>query len=501
MIPSPVVATLETSWRPVLAPAVVTLTALVVMLAGSQLGEEDSEGLGWIALSGLVIAALCGLSAAGRHAPAFAEALIVDNYTAFFYCLIAVSAAMVALLSLDYVPALELPSTEYYTLLLLGTVGMMLMAAAGDLIVIFLGLEMMSISVYVMAAIARRDPRSSEAGLKYFLLGAFSTGFLLYGIALLYGATGSIKLEAISRALHNPLLAQSPLVLLGLALMLIGFGFKVAAVPFHAWTPDAYEGAPTPVTALMAVGIKSAAFAGFLRLLLVYLTALRTDWTWALWVLAALTMSVGNLAALLQDRVKRMLAYSAIAHAGYILVGMTAAGGAAGAAVLYYLLGYVFANLGAFAVLVAVERVEQPDTTLADLSGLARGQPMLAAAMALFMLSLTGLPPLAGFVGKFYVFSAALQAGYVWLVVLAALNSAVATYYYVRVIVAMYVNEDIGHKRRARKPGLLTALAVAVVATIIIGLYPRPYVDMAAGAYASAAGIERPSVRAALLTH
>ena len=501
MISGTIGAALDASWRPVLAPAVVAITAMAVMLVGSRLGEEDSEGLGWLTFSGLALAALCAFAAVGRHAPAFAGALIVDDYTAFFYCLIAVCAAMVVLLSLDYVPALELPSTEYYALLLSATVGMMLMAAAGDLIIIFLGLETMSISVYVMAAIARRDPRSSEAGLKYFLLGAFSTGFLLYGIALLYGATGSIKLEAISRALQSSALAASPLVLLGLAMMLIGFGFKVAAVPFHAWTPDAYEGAPTPVTALMAVGVKSAAFAGFLRLLLVYLPALHAQWGGALWVLAALTMSVGNLVALAQNNVKRMLAYSAIAHAGYILVGMTAAGGAAGAAVLYYLLGYAFANLGAFAVLVAVERVEQPGTTLTDLGGLAKGQPMLAAAMALFMLSLMGLPPLAGFVGKFYVFSAALQAGYVWLVVLAALNSVLSTYYYARVIVAMYVNEGAERKLRARRPGLSVALAVAIVATIIIGVYPRPYVEMAAGAYASAAGIARSGVRAAFLAH
>jgi NADH-quinone oxidoreductase subunit N len=501
MMAGSIIDALEISWRPVFAPVVVVLTALAVMLVGSRLGEEESEGLGWLSFGGLVLATLCSLGAVGEHTLAFSGALIVDYYTAFFYCLTAACAAIVVLLSLDYVPALALPSTEYYTLLLMATVGMMLMAAAGDLIIIFLGLEMMSISVYVMAAISRRDPRSSEAGLKYFLLGAFSTGFFLYGIALLYGATGSIKLEVIARALQTPALAASPLVLLGLALMLIGFGFKVAAVPFHSWTPDAYEGAPTPVTALMAVGVKSAAFAGFLRLLLVYLTVLHVQWGWALWVLAALTMTVGNLVALAQDNIKRMLAYSAIAHAGYVLVGMTAGSAAAGAAVLYYLLGYACANLGAFAVLVAVERAGQPGTTLTDLGALAKDQPMLAAAMALFMLSLMGLPPLAGFVGKFYVFSAAIQAGYVYLVVLAALNSAVSTYYYARVIAVMYVSEGAERKLRPRGPGLLAALAVAVVATILIGVYPRPYVEMAAGAYASAAGFARAGVKAAFLSH
>jgi NADH-quinone oxidoreductase subunit N len=493
MIRNSVAIALDPSWRPVLAPAVVAVTAAVVMLVGSRLDEEESEGLGWLAFGGLLLAAVCALFAVGHHAPTFAGALILDDYTAFFYGLIAICAATVVLLSLDYVPALGLPSTEYYALLLGATVGM--------IIVLFIGLEMMSLSVYVMAAIARRDPRSTEAGLKYFILGAFSTGFLLYGVALLYGATGSIKLEVISRALQNSVLPTSPLVLLGLAMLLVGFGFKIAAVPFHAWTPDAYEGAPTPVTALMAVGVKSAAFAAFLRLLLVYLAALHAQWAWALWVLAVLTMSVGNLVALAQNNLKRMLAYSAIAHAGYILVGMTAARGAAGASVLYYLLGYAFANLGAFAVLVWVEQVGESGTTLADLGGLARQKPMVAAAMALFMLSLMGLPPLAGFVGKFYVFSAALQSGYVWLVVVAALNSVVSTYYYARVIVAMYVNEGIEHRLAARRPGLAIALTFAIVATIIIGVYPRPYLEMAGGAYASAASVARSGVRAAFLAH
>ncbi len=484
------------SWRSVLAPGIVALTAVVTMLVGSGLSEDESESVGWIALTGLVAAAIASLAASGDHIVTFGGSLIIDDYTAFFYLLIPVCSAVVVLFSFDYVAALGLPATEYYALLLFATTGMMLMAGAGDLIVMFLGLETMSISAYVMAAMAQRDPKSSEAGLKYFLLGAFSTGFLLYGIALLYGATGSIKLEAVAQMVRKHSIALSPFVLLGLGLILVGFGFKVAAAPFHVWTPDAYEGAPTSVTALMAVGIKLGAFAGFIRVLLIYLAPLHAQWSGVLWALAALSMTVGNLAALAQENIKRMLAYSAIAHAGYILVGMTAGRSEVGPALLYYLLGYAFANLGAFAVLVAVEQAQQSGTKLDDLSGLARNHPMLAAAMALFMLSLMGMPPLAGFVGKFYIFSVALESRYVWLVIIATLNSVVSAYYYARVIVAMYMREGAERQAQTRQPTLLFALAVAALATVIIGLLPHPYISASSAAYASAEQVLRPATAA-----
>jgi NADH-quinone oxidoreductase subunit N len=314
-----------------------------------------------------------------------------------------------------------------------------------------------------MAGLMRRDARSSEAAMKYFLLGAFSTGFLLYGIALIYGSTGTIRLDRISTALSGPL-AHSPLLLLGIGMMLIGFGFKVAAVPFHMWTPDVYEGAPTPVTAFMAVGVKLAAFAGFLRIFLVHLEPVSANWTTVLWVIAALTMTGGNVIALVQTNIKRMLAYSAIAHAGYLLVGMTAASAAAGGAILYYLLGYAFTNLGAFAVVIALGRRGEQHEEIGDYCGLAGRHPILAAAMALFLLSLTGVPPLAGFVGKFYVFSAALDAGLVWLVIIAVLNSVISAYYYIYVIVAMYMQEGtIEIPRMTSRPALLATVAIAVI--------------------------------------
>ena len=347
----------------------------------------------------------------------------------------------------------------------------------------------MSIAVYAMAGFMRRDPKSNEAAIKYFLLGAFSTGFLLYGIALIYGATGTIRLEPIRASLTSGI-GGNPLLLLGLGMMLIGFGFKVAAVPFHMWTPDAYEGAPTPITAFMAVGVKLAAFAGFLRIFMVNLGAISSEWTAVLWIIAVLTMTAGNVIALVQNNIKRMLAYSAIAHAGYVIVGMAAARAQdAGGAILYYLLAYAFTNLGAFAVVVALERGAEAHDEIADYRGLAREHPGLAAAMALCLLSLTGVPPLAGFVAKFYIFAAALNAGLVWLVVIAVLNSVVSAYYYIRIIVAMYMQEGgVRVERMSRRPGLLISLAVGVAGVIILGVYPQPYMGAAVNAFASALG-------------
>jgi NADH-quinone oxidoreductase subunit N len=423
----------------------------------------------------------------------------VDDYSGFFEIVILAATAVTIGMSLDYAADEGLPGAEYYALILFAALGMMLMAAAGDLIIIFLGLETMSIAVYALVGFMRRDPRSNEAALKYFLLGAFSTGFLLYGIALVYGATGTIRLEPVRAAIAGGI-ASNPLLLMGLSMMLIGFGFKVAAVPFHMWTPDAYEGAPTPITAFMAVGVKLAAFAGFLRVFLVHLGPLSAQWSDVLWVIAVLTMTFGNVVALVQANIKRMLAYSAIAHAGYVIVGMAAASSfQAGGAILYYLLGYSFTNLGAFAVVIALERHGEVRDRIIDFRGLSRTHPALAATMALFMLSLAGVPPLAGFVGKFYVFSAALSAGLIWLVLIAAINSAISVYYYTRVIVEMYAREGdgIAVKRIGARPALLLSIAAGVAGTILIGLFPQPYMGASASAFASAAG--RPALKTAAL--
>jgi len=487
MKPALDIAALNISWPPILPLVVVAIAAVVVLLIGVHVSDDDSEGLGWLTLASIGVALVLSIALLGHQEQTFAGAIALDNYTGYFYILILIAAGITTLMSLDYVRELGLAGAEYYALLLFATVGMMLMAAAGDLIIIFLGLETMSIAIYVMAGLMRRQPKSSEAALKYFILGAFSTGFLLYGIALLYGATGSIKLDAIGLALRHSG-ANNPLLLLGLGMLLIGFGFKVAAVPFHMWTPDAYEGAPTSVTAFMAAGVKMAAFAGFLRLFVVHLWPVRAEWSMVLWVMAALTMTAGNLIAVMQTNVKRMLAYSAIAHAGYILVAMTAGGPSAGVAILFYLVGYAFTNLGSFAVLIALAKRGEAHDTIADLQGLSSRQPLMAAAMALFMLSLTGVPPLAGFIGKFYLFAAAVESGYIGLVIIAVLNSVISAYFYIGIIVAMYMSEGaIGTPVRAR-PALVAAVAIAMVATVTIGVYPGPYLDAAANAFTSAYG-------------
>ncbi len=475
------------SWPPVLPLIAISVAAMVVLMVGVNVREDESAGLGWLTMVGIAIAFALSLATVGQSGLAFYGSIALDGFSAYFELAILLAAGLTVLMSLEYVGELHLPAAEYYALILFATLGMMLLAAAGDLIVIFLGLETMSIAVYVLAGFRRADPRSSEASLKYFMLGAFSTGFLLYGIALVYGATGTIRLDRIEQALSGPI-AGSPILLLGLGMMLIGFGFKVAAVPFHMWTPDVYEGAPTPITAFMAVGVKLAAFAGFLRIFVVHLGPVAAQWTWVLWAIAALTMTAGNVIALVQSNIKRMLAYSAIAHAGYLLVGMTAADSAAGGAILYYLLGYAFTNLGAFAVVAALETRGAPHDQVSDYRGLATRHPMLAAAMALCLLSLTGVPPLAGFVGKFYLFAAALNRGLLGLVIIAVINSVISAYYYISVIVAMYMEEGGAEEivRMGARPALIATVAIAVAGVIAIGLYPQPYMAAATNAFASA---------------
>ncbi len=478
---------LDILWLPLIPLIAVAVGAVVVLLAGVRVSDDDSEGLGWIALAFLGAALLFTLPLIGQSSgTAFAGAIAIDNYAAYFEIAVILTAAVTVLMSLEYAPDFGLAGAEYYSLLLFAALGMMLMAAASDLIVVFLGLETMSIAVYVLSGLMRQDPRSNEAAMKYFVLGAFSTGFLLYGIALVYGATATIKLAPIAAALAGAK-SGNPLLLAGLGLLLVGFGFKVAAVPFHMWTPDVYEGAPTPVTAFMAVGIKLGAFAAFVRIFLVYFGAAATHWNQVLWVIAALTMTTGNLVALVQGNIKRMLAYSAIAHAGYVLVGMTAAGAQAGSAVLFYLLAYAFTNLGAFSVVAALERRGERRDAIADYRGLALTHPGLAALMVIFLLSLTGVPPLAGFVGKFYVFSAALNAGYVWLTIIAVLNSVVSAYYYLSVVVVMYMTEGEARPVAVQaQPGMVAALAVSLIGTVMIGIYPGPYMGAASSAFKSA---------------
>jgi len=477
---------MDIAWLPLLPMLIVTGTAFVVLIADLFVQGPDREGLGWIGLVGLGIAAVVSALLWTTEAHGFGDSIALDRYALFFNFVICLSGALTLLMSMDYLQTINLVVGEYYVQLLLAVVGMMLMAAATDLIVLFLGLELMSIGVYVLAGIWRPELRSSEAALKYFLLGAFASGFLLYGIAMAYGAFGTTTLGAIATQLASLTAEQRPLALAAMGLLLVGFAFKVAAVPFHAWAPDVYEGSPTSVTALMAVGVKAAAFAAFTRVFLHTLSAMAVDWTWILWVLAVLTMSVGNLAALAQRNIKRMLAYSSIAHAGYILVGMVGGGEDGGAAVLFTLLVYTLMTLGAFGVVIAVGRRGEPNEEIVDYAGLGFRYPFLGACMTVFMLSLAGIPSLAGFTGKFFLFSAAIEKGFVWLVIIAALNSTISIYYYAGVLMQMYMGEGTREVQSvSHRPYLLAALLITATGTVLLGLFPTWALNLARSAMSS----------------
>ena len=457
---------------------IVVATGIIVMLA--DLFIADKRSLGWVSLIGALLAAAVGAMQQGMPGfdPAFQNMALTDGYAHFFNLIFLSAAALSILVALGYLGRVGLQKGEYYALLLFSTAGMMMMAAATDLILIFLGLETMSIALYVLAAFNRNQRASGEAGIKYFLMGSFASAFFLYGAALLYGATGSTNLSVIGGALAG---GENPIAMVGLGLLLIGFAFKIAAVPFHWWTPDVYSGSPTAVTAFMSVGAKAAGFAALIRLLMLSFPppSLSGDWQTAIAVLAVLTMTLGNIAALGQKDVKRMLAYSSIAHAGYILVGV-AAGNAAGiSAALFYLMAYTFMNIGAFAVVSVLERKGAVGSSIKDYAGLAGRNMWLALGMAIFLLSLTGFPPLAGFWGKLYLFRAAVQSNLTWLAVIGVLNSGIAAYYYLNVIVQMYMN-PAADEAPAINLTLVTqaALGVAALFTVIVGLLPGSMIEM-----------------------
>jgi NADH-quinone oxidoreductase subunit N len=469
-----------------LLPVLVVLGAAALVLVLDLLPPRDSKAhLGGIALIGVVVAMLATVArwAAGTEERAFRDMILLDRYALFFDLIICYAVALVIMLSMDYLARPGGESGEYYSLVLFATAGMMLLASAGDLIVIFLALELMSLSLYVLAGLFKTRLTSGEASMKYFLLGAFASSFLLYGIALIFGATGSTNLDRIAASAAAR--AGDPLLGVGLGLLLVGFGFKISSVPFHMWVPDVYEGAPTSITALIATGSKAAAFAALIRVLVVALRGLQPDWTALMWALAALTMTIGNVVALAQGNLKRMLAYSSIAHAGYMLMGLVAGGPAGAGAVLFYLLAYTFTTIGAFGVIGLCARAGEEAVEVGDYAGLARRHPVLAATLALFLLSLIGIPPLAGFVAKFYLFGSAVRAGYVWLTVIAVLNSAVAAYYYLRVIVYMYMREPEG-EGVAVAPSFAggLALAIALVGIVLLGVIPAPFADLAQAAVA-----------------
>ncbi len=473
------------NWLSVLPSGLLALTAILVLFWDLWIREEDRPQIAWLVVTGFVATGILSAILWGRTDSS--GPLALDSYALFFNCIFCLAGSLTTLMSGTYLEVTKIRQGEYYALILFAAVGMVLMAAATDLITIFLALETMSIAVYVLAGIWHQRLASNEAALKYFLLGAFASGFLLYGMALVYGATGSLQLASIAE--HISANGSSTLLLVGMGLLLVGFGFKVAAAPFHVWTPDVYEGSPTTITAFMAVGVKAAAFAAFARVFLHTFDAVHTEWEGIVWGIAVLTMTVGNLTALVQTNIKRMLAYSSVAHAGYLLVAMVAGKDLGGAALMYYLVAYGFMNLGAFGVLVALSQQGSPDEQneeLSDYNGLGFRYPALGMAMAIFMLSLTGVPPLVGFTGKFYVFSAAVKAGYIWLAVIGVLNSAVSAYYYIRVIVHMYM-QDSEHSLdiQALRPALTAAIVIAAAGTILLGLFPSASVSLARESFLS----------------
>jgi NADH-quinone oxidoreductase subunit N len=466
-----------------IAPAlIVALTALVVLLAELVTPAHRKRWLGVISLIGLLIATGATLGLWGANASAFNQMIVADSFGLFLTFVILLGALLSILLALDFVRAHHLEQGEFYALLLASVVGMILMATATDLIVIFLALEVLSLPLYILAAFKRADARSLEAGLKYFLLGAFSSAFFLYGIAFIFGATGSTNLTKIAAALTQ--YPRNDLLIVGAGLLLVGFAFKVALVPFHWWTPDVYDGAPTVVTAFMSVAVKAAAFGAFFRAFLIALPALAFDWRIVLAVIAVLTMTLGNIAALLQSNIKRMLAYSSIAHAGYILIALVAMGAQGVSSALFYLLAYTLTNVGAFGAVIALSDGERERLEIRDLGGAARQYPLIAAMFAIFMLSLAGFPPLAGFTGKFLLFSAAVETGWGWLAVIGVLNSLVSVYFYVRPIVQMYMSDVVpGWDRLRVAPLVVVALGIALIGVIALGVYPTPAMALATSGF------------------
>lgn len=459
---------------------IVSVTAMVVLIVGLFVEKERSAVLGAISLVGVGMALAADAALWGQNRTAFSGQIAADDFFVFFAGVSLAILALTIILSAEFVTREGFAAGEYYTLLLFTGCGALILAAARDLIVLLIGLEILSISLYVLAGFARERLTSEEAAVKYFLLGSFSFALLLYGTALMFGATGSTQFDAIARALSSGALLSNPLLLAATGLILTGFAFKLSLVPFHMWTPDVYQGAPTSVTAFMAVGTKAAVFAAFLRVLTEALPSLRPEWTIVLAWIAVLTMILGNFAAIVQRDAKRMLAYSSIAQAGYILVAVVAANGVGRNAVLFYVAAYAAMNLGAFGVVQALSGRSDEETSLTRFEGLGRRSPFLAGAMAIFMLSLAGIPPTAGFMAKLYVFTAAVGAGYTWLAIIGVLTSAAATFYYLRLLVLMYMRPAEEGFTLARLPAsLVLILAIAVFFTLQMGILPSFPLDAA----------------------
>jgi NADH-quinone oxidoreductase subunit N len=466
-------------------PFIITVAwATLLLVADIFIPGERKDIMAVLTGIGLLVALASAVARVGGQTVAFNGMIVYDGFAVFLCVLFLGSGLAAVALSYDYLKRMEIHRNEFYILLLFSISGMMLMAMAADLILVFMALELLSIPLYVLAGFALPRQDSEEAALKYFLLGAFAAGFVVYGVALVFGATGSTALVRITASISAGS-ANLAFLAVGAALILVGFGFKVAAVPFHMWTPDVYQGSPSPVTAFMAVCAKAAGFAALMRVFVTAFPAIAEDITPVLWVLSALTMILGNVVAIAQSNIKRMLAYSSIAQAGYILMALVPYGNSAVsqdavASALFYLLAYAVTTFGAWAVVIALEQSEGRGLSLNDYAGLASKYPALAAAMTVFMLSLTGIPPTLGFVGKFYLFRTVIEGGYVGLAIIGGLTSLVSAYYYLRVVVIMYMRD--GQPEIRRESWLAITAIAAAIATVLLAIFSTPLFQWASQA-------------------
>ena len=456
---------------------IVVLSAIAAMLAEAIRHPGERMYIAGFGLIGLVGALVASCFLWDTDAISFGV-VRADNFALFINIILCIVGIITMVFSNDVVEREGLPAGEYYALTLFAISGMMLMAAAVDLLVIFLALEVLSLAVYVLTGLRRSSPAGAEAAFKYFLLGAFSSAFFLYGIAFAFAITGSTRLDAVAAAMASG--PTETLALLAVGLLAVGFCFKVSAVPFHMWTPDAYEGAPTVVTAFMSTAVKAAAFAAFARVFLSTLEPLQGHWVPVLSAIAVVTMIGGAVLGVLQSNIKRMLAYSSIAHAGYLLLAIVSANTSGKAAILFYLLAYAVANLGALGIVALLGTADHPHDQLRDFAGLWKSRPGLAGLMTVFLLSLGGFPPLAGFIAKWYIFAAAVQEGHYWLAIIGVLTSVVSVFFYLRVVVMMYMTEETGAPARPRVslPSMV-ALGFAVLATFYLGVLPTKVLDYA----------------------
>lgn len=466
-----------------------TLPEIILIIAGTLLmllegvsGQESRRGTGPLALMATLGAMVAAFYAGMNKGPAFQNFLIIDDFATYFRLLVLMVGAFAILCSISYLKREEADSGEYYALMLFSLVGQCLLATSNELIMVFIGLEISSIATYILAGFLRGDRRNNESAIKYFLLGSFATTFLLYGVAWIYGLTGTTNLNRIGQLLADPRFLESPAMLgAACALMFVGFAFKVSAAPFQSWTPDVYQGAPAPVTMFMSAGPKAAAFAVFLRVFTTAFSGLGESWEPLVWVSALATMVIGNFAALTQSNVKRVLAYSSIAHAGYVLVAIAARSEIGTAAALFYLASYAFMNLGAFAIVTHFSRKHERYVLVEDFAGFGQKQPITAMLFTIFLLSLIGVPLTSGFFGKFYIFKAAIDSKLFWLAVLGLLNSAVAAYYYLRVIVVMYFHEPGVSAETATPPsaGISFTMWASAIAILVLGVFPSLLLNFA----------------------